>query len=180
MNHLARPSVFPRMDNRIKHRASLAAALAAGGLALAACGGGSTAKVSSGASGGGGAYGAAASTATTAVHSGPMGKYVTDAKGRSVYIFSADTSAMSTCHGACAQVWPAVTSGGTQVVLNGHPLYYFAHDTAAGETNGEGITNFGGTWTLVRPNGSPVAAPAPKASPSSSSSSGGGSTKGWG
>lgn len=179
MNHLGRSSVSPGMSNRIKHRASLAAALAAGGLALAACGGsGSTAKVSSGSSGGGaGAYGAAPSTSTTtAVHSGPMGKYLTDAKGRSVYIFSADTSTMSTCHGACAQVWPAVMSGGKQLVFDGHPLYYFAKDTAAGETNGEGITNFGGTWTLVRPDGSALMAPAPKASPSSS----GGSTQGWG
>ena len=29
-----------------------------------------------------------------------------------------------------------------QVTYAGHPLYYFASDTAAGQTTGEGINNF--------------------------------------
>jgi len=31
-------------------------------------------------------------------------------------------------------------------------LYTFSGDTAAGQTQGEGIQSFGGTWHVVAPN----------------------------
>lgn len=40
------------------------------------------------------------------------------------------------------------TNGTKQVTYGGHPLYYFAGDTAADQTKGQGI---GGVWFLVGP-----------------------------
>jgi predicted lipoprotein with Yx(FWY)xxD motif len=48
------------------------------------------------------------------------------------------------------------SDGQPQVTYNGHPLYRFAADNAAGDTNGEGITAFGAAWFAVSPAGSQV------------------------
>lgn len=125
------------------------------------------------------------------------GPYLVDAKGYALYMLSSDPSGHSTCTGACAAIWPPLASagtptagagvttsqvarisrpsgGGTQVTYAGHPLYTFTHDTAPGQTNGEGIVAFGGTWTLVSPSGTPLA---PKTG-STSGTSGAGSSSG--
>jgi predicted lipoprotein with Yx(FWY)xxD motif len=41
--------------------------------------------------------------------------------------------------------------GSSQLTYNGMPLYRFARDTAPGQTTGQGITAFGGTWTVATP-----------------------------
>src|SRR5439155_1095031 len=49
--------------------------------------------------------------------------------------------------------WLATTKrpdGATQVTYNGHPLYYFASDKAAGDAHGQGI---GGVWFIATANG---------------------------
>jgi predicted lipoprotein with Yx(FWY)xxD motif len=46
--------------------------------------------------------------------------------------------------------------GSMQVVYNGHPLYYFGADPAAGATLGEGSTAFGATWDVVSPSGNRI------------------------
>jgi predicted lipoprotein with Yx(FWY)xxD motif len=69
----------------------------------------------------------------------------------------------------CTALWPpiappagvALTTGFTafqrpddgamQLAYNNHPLYLYAGDVAAGQTNGNGIVSFGGTWTVTRP-----------------------------
>jgi Secreted repeat of unknown function len=56
--------------------------------------------------------------------------------------------------------------GRLQVTYNHHPLYMFAKDTKAGQTNGEGVNAFGGVWNVVSPAGGKITKP--------SSSSGGG------
>lgn len=46
--------------------------------------------------------------------------------------------------------------GTLQVTYNGWPLYLFAGDTAAGDTNGQGLDEFGGLWFLVSPAGEAI------------------------
>jgi hypothetical protein len=43
--------------------------------------------------------------------------------------------------------------GRTQVTYNGHPLYRFIKDVSPGQTNGQGVTAFGGSWFAVTPAG---------------------------
>jgi predicted lipoprotein with Yx(FWY)xxD motif len=131
----------------------------------------------------------------------PPGTALVDGAGRALYLFEADQGSTSACTGPCAQVWPPLLTDGTppattgaaqaslvgtsmradgsrQVTYNGHPLYYFAGDTAAGDVKGQGIHNFGGGWYVVTPAGDKIdpddgddapppaapAAPAPAAS----------------
>ena len=75
----------------------------------------------------------------------------------------------------CSRSAPATASGGasasllgtttradgtTQITYAGHPLYYFAKDTSAGMTAGQGVTAFGAKWWLVTPAGKPIVAAA--------------------
>jgi hypothetical protein len=73
-------------------------------------------------------------------------------------------------------------SGGTkQVAYNGRPLYYYAGDTGAGMTNGQGSNQFGAKWWLIGPSGGQVGATTSAASSSGSTSgSSGSSGGGWG
>jgi predicted lipoprotein with Yx(FWY)xxD motif len=123
--------------------------------------------------------------------SNALGTILTDSQGRTLYRFAKDTGMKSNCTGACASNWPPFTAkskpapgsgistsairlvtrsdGAKQVTLDGHPLYYFSGDQSAGQTNGQGVDEFGGKWFTVGPSGSQVTT-APKAS----STSGGG------
>jgi predicted lipoprotein with Yx(FWY)xxD motif len=69
--------------------------------------------------------------------------------------------------------WGTITraDGTTQATYDGHPLYLYRGDTAAGQTGGNGLNISGGLWWAMTPSG---AKPASSPSPSSSSSSGGG------
>lgn len=164
----------------------LALAVATAGLFAAACGGssaGSKAPVAS--------SGARVSITT---HKGPAGTYLTDSAGKSLYLFALDSGGQSMCSGSCATSWPPLSGasaqssgavnqaqvatisradGRTQITYAGHPLYYYAGDAAAGQTNGQGLDMDGGKWWLVGPDGQPISAPSPAASsPSSSTYSG--------
>jgi hypothetical protein len=57
----------------------------------------------------------------------------------------------------------ARSDGKPQATYNGDPLYSFVMDTKSGDTNGEGLTAFGGTWFAVSPAGNSVLPPAPAA-----------------
>jgi hypothetical protein len=46
--------------------------------------------------------------------------------------------------------------GKRQVTYAGHPLYTFAVDTKAGQTNGEGLKDFGASWDVVSATGRAV------------------------
>jgi predicted lipoprotein with Yx(FWY)xxD motif len=170
-----------KQDRRVRYGVSLAAVA----LAAAACGGssGGTAKVSP----------QSGSPAALTAHSGPLGQYLTDSKGMTLYLFANDTGTKSTCSGACATEWPPLTttgaptaSGGatasmlgtttrsdgtTQVTYAGHPLYHFNGDSAAGDTNGEGSTDFNGTWSVVAPDGSAITSGGSSGSPTPAYSS---------
>ncbi len=54
----------------------------------------------------------------------------------------------------------AAADGATQVTYNGHPLYYFAGDSAAGDANGQGLN---GVWFVAAPDGSMGGSGAPAA-----------------
>jgi predicted lipoprotein with Yx(FWY)xxD motif len=141
-----------------------------------ACSSGGTNNSPSGS--GSAAAGGSSSATTVDVHAGNGASFLTDSSGRSLYLFESDTSAKSTCSGACAAAWPpliakgapmagtgatasdlgtiARSDGTKQVSYEGHPLYYFSGDSAAGQTNGEGVNGFGALWYLVAPTGQQI------------------------
>jgi predicted lipoprotein with Yx(FWY)xxD motif len=144
--------------------------VAVGALVLAACGGGGQE-----ASGGGG--GGQAESPTVEVASTDVGDIVVDSEGMALYMFVPDQQegGEPTCYDDCAQTWPALeaegepvagdgidesllgtverTDGGTQVSYNDLPLYHYAGDEAAGDTNGQGISD---VWWLLSPDGEPL------------------------
>jgi predicted lipoprotein with Yx(FWY)xxD motif len=112
----------------------------------------------------------------------PLGTILVNDKGRTVYVFGNDKTSASTCNGACAANWPPVVApatvpssapgvtgalgtttrsdGSKQLTVAGHPVYTFGGDSAAGQTNGQGINLDGGLWTVVQPSGAPDPHPA--------------------
>ncbi|HEY2439867.1 MAG TPA: hypothetical protein VGI07_06535, partial [Solirubrobacteraceae bacterium] len=98
-----------------------AAAVLGVALIAAGCGSSSTgsssattsaaaASASSTASGASTASNAAATGASIKTASGSAGTYLTDAAGRALYLWVADSNGKSSCSGACASVWPPLTS----------------------------------------------------------------------
>ncbi len=150
----------------------------AAALVIAGCGGGG--------GGGGSAYGVApqpqqqntaAATSIDIGHS-KLGSYLVDAKGRTLYLFEADKTSSSTCYGACANLWPPLTTSGTvkagssvmasalgtthrkdgatEVTYHGHPLYLYAGDSQPGQTTGQALNQFGAKWYVVSRSGAKV------------------------
>lgn len=99
-------------------------------------------------------------------------------KHMTVYLFEADKGGKSACSGACAGVWPPVTTGGApqasgsassaelatvtrsdgtrQVTYNGHPIYFFEKDGDAGDAYGQGVKGFGADWYVMSPGGNKI------------------------
>jgi predicted lipoprotein with Yx(FWY)xxD motif len=110
-----------------------------------------------------------------------LGRILVDSRGRSLYLFERDRNGRSSCNGACVAYWPPLIASGKvragqgvkasllgrtkrmdgrwQVTYKRHPLYRFVGDTKKGQTNGEGLTDFGGSWDLVSPAGAKVEKP---------------------
>ena len=121
------------------------------------------------------------------------GKIIVDGRGRTLHLFLKDKRNHSACSGTCATYWPPLvssakpraargvrasllaltkrTDGKRQVTYAGHPLYTFSLDTRAGQTSGQGLTDFGGSWNAVAASGRPVKS---TASPGSSGATDGG------
>src|SRR5437763_2924214 len=81
---------------------------------------------------------------------GSVGTYLVGPSGRALYLWMGDKNGMSACSGACAKVWPPLTTSGKpgasggamsadlgtisrsdgtkQVTYKGHPLYYYSGD----------------------------------------------------
>ena len=68
-------------------------------------------------------------------------------------------------------IWPEVKVNGTQVVVNGHPAFTFAGDTAAGQTKGQNLKDQWGVWLALDPKGNPIT---PAASATTTAPNGGG------
>jgi predicted lipoprotein with Yx(FWY)xxD motif len=154
--------------------------LAATALVAAACSSGSSYSSHQGSSSGGNAAAPKPATASITVKSvnGPLGSYLADGSGRALYLFASDRAKTSTCKGDCAEDWPPLTvdgsvtvaggashsdvatitrsDGAKQVTYAGHPLYYFAGDSGAGQTAGQGVDEFGALWWLVAPSGEKI------------------------
>ncbi len=120
---------------------------------------------------------------------------VVNAQGRTLYALSPETTHHLLCKTSeCMRFWPPLTvrsskaklkagpgvhghlailrrSNGTlQVTLGGLPLYRYSGDHAKGDTNGQSIHSFGGTWHVISATSSTTqAAPTTPTTPSAPS-----------
>ena len=119
-----------------------------------------------------------ARAATVATGRTNLGRIIVDGRGRSLYLFEKDTRRRSACSGVCAAYWPPLLTNGKpaaikgakqsligtirrangkrQVTYAGHPLYFYAGDTKRGQTNGQGLTDFGAGWDALRASGQKI------------------------
>ena len=138
------------------------------GVLLAACGSSSSSTTSS-STAQPAASTSSASGDTVKTASSSRGTILVDANGMTLYHLGGEQGGKFICtSSACTAIWHPLTvtagstpsgevgslgtvkrpEGVTQVTYNGTPLYTFAQDRAAGETNGQGIKDVG-TWTVI-------------------------------
>jgi predicted lipoprotein with Yx(FWY)xxD motif len=101
-----------------------------------------------------------------------LGKFLADADGRTLYIFTKDTKDTSVCYGKCEAAWPPLLQdgkptlgdgvdatllgttqrkdGSMQVTYAGMPLYYYTPDQKPGDTTGQGV---GKVWYVIGADG---------------------------
>lgn len=99
------------------------------------------------------------------------GNILVDAEGKTLYVFTKDVNGTSKCTSStCLANWPVFyeeeiiadeglnesdfgtitrDDGAMQTTYKGWPLYYYASDDAAGETNGEAVNN---VWFVAKPD----------------------------
>jgi predicted lipoprotein with Yx(FWY)xxD motif len=98
-----------------------------------------------------------------------VGKFFTDSKGMTLYIFKKDSPGKSVCAGPCVEKWPlysrekvavpegvnaadfgaiAREDGKRQTTYKGWPLYYFVSDKAPGDVLGQAVGN---VWFVANP-----------------------------
>ena len=102
-----------------------------------------------------------------------IGKYLTDAEGKTLYWFKMDKPGNSACAGPCVEKWPLYyretvapsegipagefgtltrADGKMQSTFRGYPLYYWIVDAKPGETNGQGVKE---VWFVIDPGNFP-------------------------
>ncbi len=102
-----------------------------------------------------------------------LGTFLVDGQGKTLYNFTIDSKDKSVCTGSCIAVWPVFyastitvpsslsaadfsqfqrSDGSMQTAYKGEPLYYYAGDTKAGDTTGQGLFQFNGYWYVVPPD----------------------------
>ena len=107
---------------------------------------------------------------------GTSQQVLTTPAGLTLYYLTSDSESAPKCSAACLTHWPPLLStgqlalpssvsgtltavqnaNGNQVAYNGHLLYMFANDKAQGDSKGEGISAFGGTWHAATPGLTPM------------------------
>jgi predicted lipoprotein with Yx(FWY)xxD motif len=147
-------------------------------VALAACSNGSTtttAPAGGGTSSSSSPSGAMSGATVQTTDNADFGTILTDADGHTLYLFEQDQGTTTACTTGCSSTWPALVADGkptagdgvdgsllgtakqadgtVQVTYNGHLVYRYSGDAAAGDTNGEGIS---GVWFVVSAAGDPV------------------------
>lgn len=158
------------------------AVITTGLLVLAACGSSSGSSGNGGSNYGGSssttkttkAAPAAKGDATVSLASGgTVGEHLVGPNQHTLYLFEKDQGTTTACTGGCVAAWPALVADGTptagagvhesqlgtatgaapnQVTYHGHLLYYFAGDTAPGQTNGTSVPS----WYAVDANGQAI------------------------
>jgi predicted lipoprotein with Yx(FWY)xxD motif len=121
----------------------------------------------------------ATSTPTLVARSSSYGKILFDGRGFVLYAFTRDPrGGKSKCSGDCAARWPVYykkgplvagkgvrqkligtvkrANGRRQVTYNRRPLYFYVGDRSPGQILCQDVFEFGGTWLVVRPNGTLV------------------------
>jgi predicted lipoprotein with Yx(FWY)xxD motif len=115
---------------------------------------------------------------TVAIAKTPIGRILVDSKGRTLYDFPPDQHGTSVCYGACAALWPPLTTtakphagrgvvssllgttrrsdGKLEVTYGGHPLYYYVADTKPGQLSGQGLNQFGAPWWALSAAGKEI------------------------
>jgi len=161
--------------NRTSYGLTLLAVAAA--LAVAGCG---SSDDNGGAYGGKGETGASTKKGVTPADTGgafvslasvpKLGLVLVDSHGYTLYDFHKDKGTKSSCYGACAKVWPPLTTSATpqpsngasaakrsdgtlQVTYAGHPLYTYVADKKPGEANGNDFSSFGAQWYALKSSG---------------------------
>jgi predicted lipoprotein with Yx(FWY)xxD motif len=108
----------------------------------------------------------------------PYGTILFDGRGFALYAFTKDTPRHSACAGACAKAWPPYVVAGKlvagkgvdagrlgtirrrddsrQVTYAGKPLYLYVGDRWPRQVLCQNVSEFGGLWLVVRPNGTVV------------------------
>jgi predicted lipoprotein with Yx(FWY)xxD motif len=103
---------------------------------------------------------------------GPLGPYLKDGNGMTLYLFTKDEPGKSNCSGDCLVKWPPLLvssreaikikegvdaakvdvipfeGGKFLVTYDGMPLYYWVNDKQPGDTTGHEV---GGVWFVVKP-----------------------------
>jgi predicted lipoprotein with Yx(FWY)xxD motif len=120
-----------------------------------------------------------------------IGSVLTNAQGRTLYVFMPEQGGKVVCTGGCASTWPpmlspsggkpattsavhpnlvgtvADPSGGTIVTYSGWPLHTYVSDTAPGMANGQGVE---GKWYVISPAGQVITKPVGTAGTNTSTS----------
>ena len=121
---------------------------------------------------------ATAAGAVITVRTSEYGPMLFDDRGQAIYLFDKETTGTPACYDDCAALWPPVLTdgaprptgadanllgttqradGSTQVTYGGHPLYFYANE-GPGEVLCHDVDDFGGTWLVVTPAGTPAPA----------------------
>lgn len=105
------------------------------------------------------------------------GHILFDLSGQAIYLFDREQTGTAECYGACAKAWPPVLTqgqpgaaggarlqllsttsrrdGSRQVTYDGHPLYTYARE-GKNEVLCHNVSEFGGLWLVVTPDGQPA------------------------